>query len=178
MSVAKKLGCALILLSIVSVLIWLIIGLTEARDELRDLKTELGKAEKEGQMLKFEMAESQAKLVQAKNESKEVEQLQNDLKILENLMIQNQNEKSKMEEKLKNLQIELDKKAENDSKIRENFVEKLEDLQEELDETQTNATILQGNFENGFLSACNFSSARFNWVRSFLSALFLIAHFY
>ena len=42
MSVAKKLGCALILLSIVSVLIWLIIGLTEARDELRDLKTELG----------------------------------------------------------------------------------------------------------------------------------------
>ena len=93
MSLAKKLGLVLILLSIVSVLIWLIIGLTEARDELRGLKTELGKAEKEGQMLKFEMAESQAKLVQAKNESKEVEQLQNDLKILENLVIQNQNEK-------------------------------------------------------------------------------------
>ena len=81
MSLAKKLGLVLILLSIVSVSIWLIIGLTEARDELRGLKTELGKAEKEGQMLKFEMAESQAKLVQAKNESKEVEKLQNDLKI-------------------------------------------------------------------------------------------------
>ena len=130
MSLAKKLGLVLILMSIVSVLIWLIIGLTEARDELRGLKTELGKAEKEGQMLKFEMAESQAKLVQAKNESKEVEQLQNDLKILQNLMIENQNEKSKMEEKIKNLQIELSEKAENDSKIRENFVEKLEDLQE------------------------------------------------
>ena len=152
MSLPKKLGVAFVLLSIVGVLVWLIIGLTEARNDLNALKTELTEAEKEGEKLKFEMAESQAKLVQAKHESKEVEQLQNDVKTLENLLVQSQNENEEMEMRIKDLELDLSV-AQNDSRNlgqEAQFLSgKLGQLQKEFEQAQVNATILEGNVENG-----------------------------
>ena len=117
----------------VTVLIWLIVGLIQAQEELQALKSlkvlkfELTEARKEAQVLQNQVEESEVKLIQAKNESKSLAELETKLKqagdetevlknVIENMkndLTEAQNESKRLESQVETLKHGLEKSQEN-----------------------------------------------------------------